>query len=453
MAEANGKQEGKEQLLATLLSVAQVGRIVRFDRNTGRGCLTFSGDERIRVGFRLSDLPSGCRQCAEAVEGLYLLYTFERRNTELVVQKAWTDVTHMSPERQGLIRHLLQRLWLGVEDALPDWLARYSICALGKSAAEDLAAGRIRQGQIRRDERRRREESVRLRNVELEAARERRAEALRLQAEQDRAERQRRQQEELERRRQAWLEQEGQRRSAIRQLVERLGITRLVHFTPLRNLASIVHEGLLSRQVLQQRPEPERPVFPDDYRMDRCPDAICLSIGFPNYKFFFKARQHIGGEWAVLDLSPDVLWELDCAFCQQNAAASAEASLPLAQRRGKDALARMFGAFKGLPRDRLQLPEGNPTHPQAEVLVMEPVPVSYIRAVYIEKHPFETWSPGNPDVPLILDTQFFGPRSDYRHWQPPTDDDPYAQDLFRFLKDNFQRFCRFICGSQETTNG
>ena len=123
------------------------------------------------------------------------------------------------------------------------------------------------------------------------------------------------------------------RESQIRQICTERSITTLFHFTRIENLRSILQEGLLSHSNLETR-EP-RPLFNDNDRADWCPEANCLSISFPNYKMFYsirgkkKAEGVKDSQWVILLLNADILWELDCAFCQTNAASSSLSTLSL----------------------------------------------------------------------------------------------------------------------------
>ena len=118
-------------------------------------------------------------------------------------------------------------------------------------------------------------------------------------------------------------EVENKKRSEqIRDFCTERGIETLVHFTRFENLESILNKGLMSRKELEKWDSENQPVFNDSQRLDQCPDSISLSISFPNYKMFFPYRQKNTAKWAVILLKPDILWEMDCAFCMDNAASS-----------------------------------------------------------------------------------------------------------------------------------
>jgi hypothetical protein len=124
----------------------------------------------------------------------------------------------------------------------------------------------------------------------------------------------------------------------IRRICNRHCITTLVHFTRIENLRSILQNGLLNRSLLETRGQ--QFFCNDSDRVDGHPEAICLSISFPNYRMFYsirkqkeKAEEVKDSQWVVLLLDAKVLWELDCAFCQENASSNAVRHIPLEDRK------------------------------------------------------------------------------------------------------------------------
>ena len=196
------------------------------------------------------------------------------------------------------------------------------------------------------------------------------------------------------------------RTSSIKQICHDRGIKILVHFTHIENLRRILGEGLLSRETLETMRNPlKKPLrFNDQDRLDKHPEAICLSISFPNYKMFFKYASEKQSQWVVLLLDAKLLWELDCAFCQENAASNAVHTIPLKERKKPDALNNMFIDYDSISRQSLSIPDHYPTYPQAEVLVCNPIPVAYIKKVHFyEKPALEQWYSQNSG----MDTETF----------------------------------------------
>jgi hypothetical protein len=79
----------------------------------------------------------------------------------------------------------------------------------------------------------------------------------------------------------------GEMASTVQEYVAEREIDCLVHFTRASNLDSILQRGLLPRDILMVEGYND---FNDQYRHDGT-NAVCLSIGFPNYKMFFSLRQ------------------------------------------------------------------------------------------------------------------------------------------------------------------
>ena len=203
-------------------------------------------------------------------------------------------------------------------------------------------------------------------------------------------------------------------REAIKEYIAARGIHSLYHFTRVENLESILQHGLLSVAELQR--QGIRHFYNDSARMDKCPDANCLSISFPNYRVFCRKRKEkVNAIWVVIELDAKILYELDCAFCRTNAARSDIAALSLDERRGVGALERMYDEIEHM---RGNIPQSYPTDPQAEVLALENIPPKYIKGVYVnngfvqyyveELHRF---------VDCRVKGEFFGPRCDWEAWR------------------------------------
>ncbi len=213
------------------------------------------------------------------------------------------------------------------------------------------------------------------------------------------------------------------RTANIKQICHDRGIKILVHFTHIENLCRILEEGLLSRETLETIRDPLKkpPRFNDQDRLDKHPEAICLSIGFPNYKMFYRYRSKNPSQWVVLLLDAKLLWELDCVFCQENAASNTVRNIPLENRKHPDALNNMFKEYyRTISRQSLSIPDHYPTYPQAEVLVCNPIPVAYIKKVHFcEKTALEQWYSQNSGMDtkiFVVSKQYFHPRYDWKVW-------------------------------------
>ena len=219
---------------------------------------------------------------------------------------------------------------------------------------------------------------------------------------------------------------EQSRLREIKWIVKDRKIDELCHFTRLENLPGILQNGLLSRAALEERSMDFCAV--DSERLDRCRDAICLSVSFPNYKMFnlkredyLKRQQVKHSQWAVLLLDARILWELECAFCQQNASSGSERAISLQNRKRPEALERMFFDFADKRRLDLNLPRNFPTNPQAEVLVFNQIPVTYIRQVHVyDCRTRDEWLNdviSSTTAGICCGSRYFIPRPDYEVWR------------------------------------
>lgn len=246
--------------------------------------------------------------------------------------------------------------------------------------------------------RRRKEEKERERKAQIEAAQE----TANLAAEQQRK---------------AELEQ---RAKQIRHICTERGIENLVHFTHIQHLRSILKKGLLGRNALNQLTQQHKPSYNDEMRLDGHAEAICLSISSPNYRMFYKYSHKKPQEWVVLLIDAAILWELDCAFCQNNAASSSMINKPLVDKKKVSEFRKMFDDFNQIYREQLNIPKNFPTNPQAEVLVFEPIAPRYIKEVHFyDKEARQKWhgeNLGAYQMKLVVNQQFFRPRQDHLKW-------------------------------------
>ncbi|GLQ47829.1 hypothetical protein GCM10007862_28800 [Dyella lipolytica] len=187
----------------------------------------------------------------------------------------------------------------------------------------------------------------------------------------------------------------------------------LMHFTRLANLDSILAQGLIPRNRLVNKDGCN-----DDMRLDGT-DAICASIEFPNYQMFYRLRQENPDvQWVVVVINAAVLWKTRVAFCQCNAASNLVTDISIAERMTLQAFRAMYDDFGEKRRVDLGILDKLPTHPQAEVLLLDGVPRDAILGVIVEKEDLkqrlEAAYPG-----LIVRTipGYFSPRKDFKHWK------------------------------------
>jgi hypothetical protein len=218
-------------------------------------------------------------------------------------------------------------------------------------------------------------------------------------------------------------------RSATIELVcQRRGIDRLLHFTRWENVPGILENGIRAREWLRSKSRVGyRAWMTDEGRYDGRTDHVSLSIGFPNFQMFFKYRKETpDAKWAVLDIHPSLLFERACAYYSENAAKARWRRVDPQMLMSDRALNELFLDFvsdnRTVVRQDLGIPDGWPTHPQAEVLVHDHVPASYIRAIHVEqlgllKDGVAAAGAGGPPVTELESTELFKPRSDHRFWK------------------------------------
>lgn len=201
-----------------------------------------------------------------------------------------------------------------------------------------------------------------------------------------------------------------------RLLAER-GIRALYHFTQAENLESIFAHGLLPRGLLERQGIPAH--FNDGLRLDDCRGAVCVSIGFPNYRMFYRFRQKdTAVQWAVLRLRVQVLLDCPCIYCWTNAGNAQVYNTPPARRAGGRAFLKMFAEREGGPtREEMQLPCYYPTDPQAEVLVFGRILPGYIVQVDFEDLAAYSRYRGKIPARCAVNAQLFRPRRDWPYWK------------------------------------
>ena len=180
----------------------------------------------------------------------------------------------------------------------------------------------------------------------------------------------------------------------IKQQVENRGIEWLVHFTHIQNVDSILERGIMPRRETEQLDRTLDKewdfIFPDSSRADG-KNASCLSIMFPNNKMLWhKRKQYPDPDWVFLLLTPDVLWECDCAFYPTNAASNGLRHQSVESFKNAAAFEAMFASevknettngIETITRPE-KLKSYLPTDVQAEVLVFNTIAPSYIAQCY-----------------------------------------------------------------------
>lgn len=200
-------------------------------------------------------------------------------------------------------------------------------------------------------------------------------------------------------------------------------INHLIHFTNIKNVPSILSNGILSIQDLQK--DSLNYLNNDCLRLDGYPNSISLSVSFPNYSMLSKYRLYSESpqSMAIIFIDPSILWELDCAFYSTNAANGIFSNTDISTLKNIQAWNSLFESnTPDKQRLDLNIPENFTTDPQAEVLCLNSIPLSKIKSVLFDSQSiFNTISKQLPTIPdfyyLDIPTQYFAPRSDYLFWK------------------------------------
>jgi len=212
------------------------------------------------------------------------------------------------------------------------------------------------------------------------------------------------------------------RKNDIKKIIEQRSIKYLVHFTQAKNIESILKHGLLSRdEALLQKVDV---CFSDPYRFDNRTNSINLSIMHPNYSMFYSKRMNIAGDWVVLLISPEVLYENNCEFSSTNAATGCNLSDSTESFINMFSESALNNAHREVTRKDTEIPDFCTTDPQGEVLVEGAINPNKIMAIA-----FETLTIKNRQISqlgsfmktlvkdnFIVDHSLFKRRYDHQHW-------------------------------------
>lgn len=427
----------------------EFGFIQEYNTERGFGYLsrTFqvSRHSTQRVYFHIKKVKGEYPDLAKELDnGLYqnvsFWYETEKINKGEQVCKLWLDAKDLPNQQRNWFTAEIEKLWSDLNFPILSSLNQVTLALVGQDLRDKLNQEREQIVREQREAGMDQEQVKELTVEELLLRRQRRKEAerqkqLKLSQEAARLAEEEKRRREAERQAQIRADQEATRiiieqqrkarlqfrASNIQQICEIYGIETLVHFTHSRNLMSILQHGLLGRVKLDSLTLVNPPQCNDAYRLDQLPEAVCLSISFPNYKMFFKYSKNNREEWVVLLLNAAVLWELNCAFCRENAASNNVTGIPLEIRKQPAALKQMFANYDQITRQNLNIPINYPTHPQAEVLVFDPIPPRYIYGVHFYNQMLtQQWlnlNPGNFSQEFYGERRYFSFRADYNFWK------------------------------------
>jgi hypothetical protein len=107
----------------------------------------------------------------------------------------------------------------------------------------------------------------------------------------------------------------------IQEIIQKRGIRKLIHFTKLKNLESIYKYGILSRDQIEK--EEIQVEFNDSWRRDAWLKTSSFSVTKKNsylFNVFVERYKTQESDWFEILISPSILTERKCIFCDHNAA-------------------------------------------------------------------------------------------------------------------------------------
>ena len=159
-------------------------------------------------------------------------------------------------------------------------------------------------------------------------------------------------------------------------------ISRLFHFTSIHNLESIVTNGFLGRDSLRESDLTFTPS--DNYREEPLIDGVCFSLSRPNT--YMAARKILSGqELILLELAgvDQILTNYNFVVSPGNFGSSSLKKKIMSWPEefvGAQGLLNLFKAQE--IREKYSIPSYEPTDPQAEIIILERLPWSYVDKVY-----------------------------------------------------------------------
>jgi hypothetical protein len=159
-------------------------------------------------------------------------------------------------------------------------------------------------------------------------------------------------------------------------------IERLFHFTSIRNLESIAKNGFMGRDSLKENQIQFE--TSDNSRIEPIIDGVCFSIEKPN-KYMMSRKISNGQDIVLLELAPisEILSKFNFVAIPTNFGASTLKSLLQSWPErfvGGEGLMSLF-LNEGL-REKYSLESFEPTDPQSEIILLDPLPWAFVRKIY-----------------------------------------------------------------------
>lgn len=213
-------------------------------------------------------------------------------------------------------------------------------------------------------------------------------------------------------------------------------VEKLLHFTNMGNLLSIMENGLLSVNQLVNK---NISYFGSDKdRFDNKLDYICTSISFPNYKMFYSKRiENKNDTWIILKINLQIIIDKDDSLFLPTNSADKIIQGELAKNKDyyttNQALEDLF-KFKVNYRGEVKYRQDSlinrnmTTNPQAEILICDTIDIKYIDSVIVENEQEQKKVQNildNKSILIEVDSELFGYREDFENWRNEYDCAPY----------------------------
>jgi len=219
------------------------------------------------------------------------------------------------------------------------------------------------------------------------------------------------------------------RDKSIRQLIKKIKLNCLTHFTHMDNLKSILRFGILPASILCRNKTFENITRHNGKLPPEWESFVSLNISFPDYKLFSDLNNHMPSDWVILLIDPKALTDFPCYFFPHRAldiinnAPMPRLFLPEFQKYSD--FKALFSDREDIKRSDLNIPAFYTTDPTSEVLSAFPIGPSYITHVYFHSdYKFNQWVLHNTEFAMTQDRnrwavglEYFSPRSDYPFWK------------------------------------
>jgi len=161
------------------------------------------------------------------------------------------------------------------------------------------------------------------------------------------------------------------------------GVTRVVHFSPAKNLDGIFSDGMIRDAVQLSADAQPHYTVTDEARIDRQPNLICASFEYPNVYYQRRAMQkpqfvNYPG-WVCFLIQPEVVLREGTLFHPCNAATGSG----VYGLEGLEGMTRMW-ASPSIPGARVRQAThlgSVPTDLQAEIQIPGPILLSEVQAI------------------------------------------------------------------------